>query len=98
MESMGACYKQLNSSVGEFGTDTLRAATQAIESTSTGDSTYLSTAASLATLGTARDKKASAMKAALGAAAFQNTPVPNANGLLNSGESLRQDAGALAGS
>ncbi len=27
---LGACYKQLNSSVGEFGTDTLQAATKAI--------------------------------------------------------------------
>src|SRR5260370_32491086 len=34
---LGACYKQLNSSVGEFGTDTLRTATAAIESNSAGD-------------------------------------------------------------
>ena len=32
--ALGACYKQLNSSVGEFGTATLQAATKAIESTS----------------------------------------------------------------
>ena len=34
---LGACYKQLNSSVGEFGTDTLQTATKAIKSKSRGD-------------------------------------------------------------
>jgi hypothetical protein len=96
MEDLGACYKQLNSSVGQFGTDTLRAATQAIESTSSSDLAYLSTASTLAGLGSARDKKASAIKEKLGAAAFHNAPVPNANGLLNSCEALLQQANTLA--
>ena len=43
MTALGACYKQLNASVGEFGTATLQAATAAIESSSSGDATYLST-------------------------------------------------------
>ena len=37
---LGACYKQLNSSVGQFGTDTLIASTAGIESNSAGDATY----------------------------------------------------------
>ncbi|HXJ65523.1 MAG TPA: hypothetical protein VNN79_17345, partial [Actinomycetota bacterium] len=95
MQDLGACYKQLNSSVGQFGTDTLRAATQAIESTSSGDLAYSSTVATLAGLGSSRDKKASAIKAKLEAAAFQNAAVPNANGLLNSCEDLLQQANDL---
>ena len=39
--ALGECYKQLNSSVGEFGTATLQAATNAIESSSPGDQAYL---------------------------------------------------------
>ena len=35
--ALGACYKQLNSSVGQFGNDTLQADTKAIESSSPGD-------------------------------------------------------------
>jgi hypothetical protein len=97
MESLGACYKQLNSSVGQFGTDTLQAATKAIESTSSGDLAYQSSVATLADLGSSRDKKASAIKAKLEAAAFQNAAVPNANGLLNGCKDLLQQANALTG-
>ena len=35
--SLGACYKQLNSSVGQFGNFTLQASTSAVESSSIGD-------------------------------------------------------------
>ncbi len=73
--SLGACYKQLNSSVGEFGTDTLQAATKAIESNSLGDSKYLGTDAALRQLELARDHLALRIKGELEAAAFGHTAV-----------------------
>jgi hypothetical protein len=76
--ALGACYKQLNSSVGEFGTATLQAATRAIESTSPGDQTYTRTDQALAALGRVRDGLAGVIKRELEAAAFSNTPVRGA--------------------
>ncbi len=40
---LGACYKQLNSSVGELGTATLEASTNAVESSSPGDTVFVAT-------------------------------------------------------
>jgi hypothetical protein len=79
--ALGECYKQLNSSVGEFGTATLQAATKGIESSSPGDQTYLQTDKALLALDQARDKVALPIKGELEAAAFQNTPVSNVSGL-----------------
>jgi hypothetical protein len=76
--ALGACYKQLNSSVGQFGTATLQAATKAIESNSAGDSTYSRTDRALSALEQARDHLAGAVKTELSAAAFGNRPVPAA--------------------
>ncbi len=73
--ALGACYKQLNSSVGEFGTDTLEASTKAIESTSPGDATYLTVDHVLRQLEVTRDKLALQIKGELEAAAFGNTPI-----------------------
>jgi hypothetical protein len=72
---LGACYKQLNSSVGEFGTDTLQAATKAIESTSPGDAKYLGTDSALRQLELVRDHLALRIKGELEAAAFGNAAV-----------------------
>jgi hypothetical protein len=72
---LGECYKQLNSSVGEFGTDTLQAATAATESTTPGDHEYKQTDTILAGLEFVRDQLAGRIKGELEAAAFQNTPV-----------------------
>src|SRR5581483_4648931 len=47
VQALGQCYKQLNSSVGDFGTSTLEASTRAIESTSSNDSQYRATTATL---------------------------------------------------
>ena len=77
---LGACYKQLNSSVGLFGTATLQAATKAIESTSPGDRTYTSMDHALTVLAQARDRLAGLIKAELEAAAFDGTPVRGAQG------------------
>ncbi|HEV3068180.1 MAG TPA: hypothetical protein VGY50_10050 [Streptosporangiaceae bacterium] len=79
--ALGDCYKQLNSSVGEFGTATLQAATTAIESNSPGDRQYLATDRVLTGLNVARDRLAGVIKNELEAAAFQNAPVRGAVGL-----------------
>jgi hypothetical protein len=74
--ALGACYKQLNSSVGAFGTATLQVSTKAAESTSAGDTTYTRADRVLSALDQARDHLAEAVKGELSAAAFQNRPVP----------------------
>ncbi len=78
--ALGDCYKQLNSSVGEFGTATLQAATNAIESSSPGDRVYLKTDHALSVLEARRDRLAGAIKGELEAAAFSNTKVHGAFG------------------
>jgi hypothetical protein len=78
--ALGACYKQLNSSVGEFGTATLLAATAGIESSSPGDASYLHTAKVLSALGRARDRLAGQIKGELDTAAFANARVQGAVG------------------
>src|SRR6202035_5660637 len=93
---LGACYKQLNSSVGQFGTNTLQAATRAIESTSSGDQTYTRVDQALRALDVARDRLAGVIKGELEAAAFGNQRVDNAGSLIRSCEHLIRDAHELA--
>jgi hypothetical protein len=93
---LGACYKQLNSSVGRFGTSTLQAATKAIESSSEGDQVYKATDAALLGLELARDKVALQIKAELEAAAFHDTPVMNAQDLTTACTTLIEAAAELA--
>jgi hypothetical protein len=93
---LGACYKQLNSSVGQFGTATLQAATAAIESTSAGDRTYLSTDQALSGLEQGRDALAGTVKAELEAAAFSNAPVHGASGQLATCKAIIAGAQHLA--
>ena len=80
VSELGACYKQLNSSVGQFGTDTLIASTKAIESSPAGDATYRRVNRALGALERARDRLAGAIKGELEAAAFWNAPVHGAFG------------------
>jgi hypothetical protein len=80
MNRLGACYKQLNSSVGEFGTATLQAATAAIESNSAGDQAYLRTDQALSALERARDGLAVQVKDELNAAAFKDQRVHDVPG------------------
>ena len=68
--NLGACYKQLNSSVGELGTATLEAATSAIESTSPGDTAYTTMDQALSQLDRARDHLAEQVKNELWSAEF----------------------------
>jgi hypothetical protein len=72
---LGACYKQLNSSVGEFANYTLQADTTAIESSTPGDFEYLATDRALASLEKLRDAVALSIKGELEAAAFQDRPI-----------------------
>jgi hypothetical protein len=95
---LGACYKQLNSSVGTFGTDTLIAATGAIESSSAGDATYLQADQALRKLDLARDALAGQIKGELEAAAFGNVPLHGVGGQIRDCDALLHQAHDLAGS
>jgi hypothetical protein len=95
VEKLGACYKQLDSSVGIFGTDTLEADTAAIESTSTGDTTYTSTVAALSSLERARDHLANRVKRELDRAAFFGRPIRDPHGQLVSCQGLLDQAASL---
>jgi hypothetical protein len=70
--SMSTCFKQVNSSVGEFGTSTLQAATAAIESTSVGDETYNLTDSALSSLEHSRDYLVSQIEPQLFNAEYNN--------------------------
>ena len=103
-EALGACYKQLNASVGQFGTSTLVASTAALASGSASDdSKYTDIDAKLATLGTQRDALATTIKAELDQAAFHGAKLDNGttkaqldqcNGLLASAAQLAASAKA----
>jgi hypothetical protein len=75
---LGACYKQLNSSVGQFGASTLIASTNAVESATPGDALFNTVNAKLLTLEKARDALAGQIKDELNGAAFSGVPVPAA--------------------
>jgi hypothetical protein len=75
VEALGQCYKQLNSSVGTFGTSTLIASTRALESTSPNDRVYANTERGLALLDQLRDKAAGEIKASLEGAEFSGGSV-----------------------
>jgi hypothetical protein len=93
---LAKCYKQLNASVGTFGTDVLVADTKALKTGSTtDDSSYQSFLAKLQSLGTARDALATQIKNDLFDAEFDNKPIPGANDLKDCNDLLSQ-ANALA--
>ena len=94
---LGACYKQLNSSVGQFGAYTLEASTKAVESTTAGDVEYKAVNALLAGLERQRDQIALRIKAQLDAAAFSGTPVLFPQGEVQSCQAVIGAAKALAG-
>jgi hypothetical protein len=96
--ALGACYKQLNSSVGIFGTDTLMASTKAIRSSSPGDATFLRTDRALRKLDVARDALAGRIKGELEAAAFSDVPLHHAIGQILGCELLLHRARHLASS
>ncbi len=94
--SLGACYKQLNSSVGQFGNFTLQASTAAVESSSVGDVVFKRVNATLSGLEQVRDAVALHIKGALEAAAFENHPVSGVQGQTFACQAIIAAAGALA--
>jgi hypothetical protein len=96
--SLGECYKQLNSSVGDFAAATLVASTNAIESSSTGDATFNTVEAQLRGLEVARDHLAGVIKGELEAAAFRDRPVIAAGLQVLACQGLIDAARGVAGS
>ena len=82
-QNLAVCYKQLNSSVGQFGTDMLVADTAALKTgSSSDDSTYRSALEKIKLLGAARDALATKIKDDLFAAEFDNKPIPGSGDLI----------------
>ena len=99
-DALAKGYDQINSSVGQFATDTLIADSNALATgSSTDDTTYQATEAALQQLADDRDVAATKIKKVLSAAA--NDTMPNhgqvTSGLANVRELLRR-ADRLAGS
>jgi hypothetical protein len=93
---LGEAYKQLNSSVGQFGAYTLTASTNAIESSSTGDAEFLAVTAALKVLDQQRDELANTIKTELFNAENYGTEMPAAGALLVRAKLLIALAGILA--
>ncbi len=96
--TLGECYKQLNSSVGDFGAETLIASTRAIDSAAKGDKTFLSVDSKLKSLEVARDRLAEQIKGELAAAAFAGRRVSGAGAQTRTCEGLIAQATRLAAS
>lgn len=94
--ALGACYKQLDSSVGQFGAFTLIASTKAVTSRSPGDSVFNSVNAKLFALEKARDSLAQRIKDELNDAAFWNVRVHDAQRQLRECQALTGKAAVLA--
>ncbi len=95
---LAVCYKQLNSSVGRFGTDMLVADTAALKTGSTADdSAYQGVVAKIQKLGAARDALASQIKNDLFGAEFDDHPIPGANDLKDCTDILSQADRLAAG-
>jgi hypothetical protein len=95
---LGATYKQLNASFGQFAMNTLKASTKALKSGSAADdSTYTQVEAQIASLTTQRDALASQMKALLDGATFggQALNEQQAKQLITQGEALLEQAREL---
>jgi hypothetical protein len=96
---LARCYKQLNSSVGQLGTDVVVSDSAALKTgSSSTDSQYHAYLAKLQQLGAQRDALATSIKYDLFQAEFNNTPLPNATAQLSSCNSLLDAANNLASS
>jgi len=91
-------YKQIDAAVGQFGLATLSASTLAIESNSSGDSTYANVENQLATLTTKRHDLAHTMISLLEGAEFDGQSIneQQAQPLVAQGQALIAEANALA--
>jgi hypothetical protein len=95
-QQLAACYKQLNSSVGEFGAYTLQASTNAVESSTSGDFEYKLVNGILLGLEKSRDALAGRLKVELDAAANFNTAIQDPRGQLLSCQAIIGAAKLLA--
>jgi hypothetical protein len=98
LTALGACYKQLNSSVGDFAAGTLIADTNAVKSATPGDALFTSTDARLFALEKARDTLATTIKDELYGAEFDAAPAHGVSGQLEACGSLIGRALHLAAS
>jgi hypothetical protein len=90
-------YKQLNSSVGRFGTDILVADTNAIRTGSAAnDATYKQVSAEIRNLGFQRDSLAAQMKVDLFNNEFHGTPLADGSTELATCNNILAGADALA--
>ncbi len=96
MAQLGACYKQLNSSVGQFGNYTLQASTAAVESNTPGDPEFNQVNAALSGLEKVRDALALRIKGELEAAAFGDKPISAPLGQTVACQAIIAAAGLLA--
>jgi hypothetical protein len=94
---LGACYKQLNSSVGYFAAATLVADTKAVESNTAGDQLFIKTDAALRSLEVARDALAIEIKDELNKAEFSGGSITNADQLTMNCTKIIMEAAKLAG-
>ena len=93
---LGEAYKQLNSSVGQFGAYTLTASTKAVESSTTGDSLYVKVNAALSGLEKQRDALAGTIKNELYNAENKGTPVLGAGLQIVAAQLIIAEARGLA--
>ena len=93
---LGEVYKQLNSSVGEFGAYTLTASTKAIESNTPGDRLFVTVNAALTSLDKQRDALAGQIKNELYNAENRGTPIFAAGQQVGQAQHLIAVARALA--
>ncbi len=98
-DRLEAALKQVDASFGEFGMNTLKADTTAVESLSPGDSTYTGMDSQLQICETARQALVARIQSVLGAAEGGSAPVSNveAVSLSAQAEALVAAAGSLAG-
>ncbi len=96
--SLARCYKQLNSSVGEFGTDVLLADTAALKTGSASDDgTYQNVSKRIQKLGAERDALAADIKNALFGAEFGNASIPKGNSEVAHCQNVLRSADGLNG-
>jgi hypothetical protein len=98
LTELGACYKQLNSSVGDFAAATLIADTTAASSSTTGDALFLQTDTKLRALEVVRDDLAITIKNALQATEFDGARLHDTGHLTEACGDLIAQAAHLAAS
>ena len=97
-EQLGAAYKQIMASFGQFSMDTLTASTGALATASLNDSVYANTETSLMALGSTRDALAGTIRLALWNAEFNGQAIKekDAKSWIKQADDLLEQSAALA--